>query len=159
MKGYGVAGGYQDQTFRHKNKVTRAEFTAMLFNLYNQMAPAKALTAGEQAAQLKGIKNVPKWAAAHVAQAYKLGIYDKRATDFKGTTEMKKHEAAIAITRMMKLQKGFSMKAMKSDGKHVTPTVATQIDSRIISSPINNSISRAESLQLLRNMLGALEYE
>ncbi|BFT74526.1 S-layer homology domain-containing protein [Paenibacillus sp. P36] len=100
LVGMKVINGYEDQTFRPENNVTRAEFTSMIVS-------ALGLAVGEDASpSFADTDQIPSWAKGYVKAAVDAGIIEGRAgadggTYFDADALITRAEMAVMITRAL----------------------------------------------------------
>jgi len=64
----GIIKGYEDNTFRPKNKLTRQEMAVLIINAFGYGVSQNTNI------NMKDANKIPKWAKGHVAKAIELGI-------------------------------------------------------------------------------------
>ncbi|UKS28112.1 S-layer homology domain-containing protein [Paenibacillus sp. HWE-109] len=100
LVGMKVINGYEDQTFRPENNVTRAEFTSMIVS-------ALGLAVGKDASpSFADTDQIPSWAKGYVKAAVDAGIIEGRAgadggTYFDADALITRAEMAVMITRVL----------------------------------------------------------
>ncbi len=100
----GVAGGYEDNTFRPAQRVTRAEMAAMLANALALRGQTNEMDAGRAAAHLQPFSDreaVPEWARAAVAQAVAAGIIGGRDGGLAPAAGATRAEAVVMLRRLV----------------------------------------------------------
>jgi uncharacterized repeat protein (TIGR01451 family) len=94
LLGKGIISGYEDNTFRPDNKITRAEVAVLLIK-------AKGIIPGKDAKlDFKDWSKVPAWAAGYIKEAVKAGImvgYPDKTV--KADKEITRAEAIVMILK------------------------------------------------------------
>lgn len=96
--GMGVMKGFEDQSFRPNESVTRAQFASII-------ARALGLKASGSAAEFADQSNIPAWAAGDVAAAVESGIikgYESGGqTVFKGSEKITRAEMSVMLANAL----------------------------------------------------------
>lgn len=101
LVGMKVISGYEDQTFRPENNVTRAEFTTMMVSALGLASENKSSLSFADTDQ------IPDWAHGYVKAAVDAGIIEGRpgandTTIFDAGALITRAEMAVMITRAMR---------------------------------------------------------
>lgn len=94
LSSYGVISGYDDQTFRPDNSVTRAEFTKMVTSLFKMSGVAGVAPFADVAADA--------WYAPAVAAALEKGVVSGDGNYFRPNDKLTRQDAAVIISRAAK---------------------------------------------------------
>ncbi|MEF3306771.1 cadherin-like beta sandwich domain-containing protein [Paenibacillus sp. GYB003] len=92
----GIIEGYDDNTLRPNEKISRAEMITMLIRGWNMSASYGATTFADDA-------DIPDWAKGYVAKAEKEGIIEGRSNNrFEPSGTATRAEATVVLVRMLR---------------------------------------------------------
>ncbi len=150
----GIISGYEDNSFRAENYITRAEFTKLILSFASDIESGESVSFADV--------GVNEWYYSAVSQAASKGIVSGSGSGFAPNTNIKREDAALIIYRVLTLNgKTFSGYRPFADRENVSEyardAVFTLAGSYIINGsgdnkflPQNN-ITRAEAAQLIYN--------
>lgn len=150
-----IVTGYEDNTFRPDDSMTRAEFVTVI----NRM-----LDLQEESSKYIPDINRNDWYYSEIRKAVKVGIIEG---DLNGAThpedEITREEAIVILSRAFKLKKTSSMPKGYSDIDEISNWARTEVYSAIKAGYLNgyedgtlkpqNNITRAEALTLIYRIM------
>lgn len=158
----GVINGYEDDTYRPDNQITRAEYTKLVVELYKKYSDVSANSGAES-----DFADVDKntWYYDCVSEGALLGLIQGNNGRFNPDSQITRQDAALILYRLLD-KMGNTPKGMlafndRSDiAKYARSEVAALAAEGIVSGvgngkfmPLNN-ITRAETAQMLYNAFG-----
>lgn len=156
--GMGWVAGYDDETFRPQQQVTRAEFVAMIVRALELPVPAEsALTFADQ-------DNIPKWARGYAAAAVEAGMIEGYADGtFQAGRLISRAEMAAIIVRAQGIVPDPDGKPDFADAdeipKWAQPSIAAAVERGWVKgvgnrmfAPLKNA-ARAETVHLIVQMM------
>lgn len=153
----GIVTGYADGTFRPKQAINRAEFSAML-------ARALQLNEAGNGLSFTDTKSIPAWAQPFVAQAQQSGIIKGYADNtFRPAQNITRAELAVMVVRAAGLQVDAKAKLNVADAKEVpawaAPYIAAGMKAGLLKGVANNRFApnehatRAEAAAMIISLL------
>ena len=158
----GVINGYEDGTYKPDNRITRAEYTKLVVELYKKNSDVSANSSAES-----DFSDVDKnaWYYDCVSEGAALGLIQGNDGRFNPDSQITRQDAALILYRLLD-KMGNTPKGMlafddRSDiSKYARSEVAALAAEGIVSGmgngrfmPLNN-ITRAETAQMLYNAFG-----
>ncbi|MBD3921762.1 S-layer homology domain-containing protein [Paenibacillus sp. PR3] len=151
----GIVNGYADGTFRPDNKITRAEFTAMITRAFE----LKAITVGVTP-EFADAAQLPGWARTAIAEASAAGIITGYSDHtFRPNQLITRTEMAVIIVRVLELPQDASGKPTFADSDSIPawarPSIAVAVEAGIIKGSSGNQFlpkgnaSRAEAVTVI----------
>jgi phosphodiesterase/alkaline phosphatase D-like protein len=153
----GIVTGYTDGTFRPKQAINRAEFSAML-------ARALQLNEAGNGLSFTDTKSIPAWAQPFVAQAQQSGIVKGYGDNtFRPAQNITRAELAVMVVRAAGLQVDQKAKLNVADAKEVpawaAPYIAAGMKAGLLKGVANNRFApnehatRAEAVAMIISLL------
>jgi len=162
---YGFVNGYEDQSFRPDNKVNRAEFAAMI-------SRALQLEADGESMGFNDSNDIPDWAVPYVSALTQQGLLNGYEDNtFRPGKQMTRAEVIVMLIRALKLPLDLDQHESLSfkDADEIPSWALSAVEAAFSAGLINGrddgklapneSITRAEAVTLLINMLKYMEKE
>jgi len=155
--GAGIVKGYEDDTFRPGNTVTRAEFAVMLMNATGKQGSAATLDFADRA-------SIPSWAASAVAAAVDAGVVSGYPDGtFRPGANITRMEMAAMIAASLELDSSSDSATSFADNADIPAwargAVKAVSDAGIVQGRPGNlfapraTATRADSITMIMNML------
>jgi hypothetical protein len=162
LKDKNIISGYEDNTFRPKQNITRAEFAQLILNLAS--ATGFAIEDGNVTFADVGAN---EWYASAISKVASAGIVNgKSDNSFFPLEQITREDAAVMIYRLLSKELTFSDKAEFSDASamsdYAKDSIACLAGAKIVNGTGDNAynpkalITRAEAAQLMFNAYNAL---
>nr|WP_260405705.1 S-layer homology domain-containing protein [Paenibacillus sp. 598K] len=153
----GIVKGYEDDTFRPGNTVTRAEFAVMLMNATGKQGAAATLDFADRA-------SIPSWAASAVAAAVDAGVVSGYPDGtFRPNANITRMEMAAMIAASLELDTSSGSATSFADNADIPAWAKGSIkavsDAGIVQGRPGNlfapraTATRADSITMIMNML------
>ncbi|OPH58154.1 hypothetical protein BC351_24765 [Paenibacillus ferrarius] len=149
----GLVSGYEDQTFRPDNRITRAEFAVLLSRVLK-------LEAGKEPLSFTDASDIPTWVKPQLTSIIKADIMNGYEDGtFRADRDISRAELAVIVTRALKLKVDANAKPSFADVESIPSwaqaEVAAAHEQGILSGRDNNvfapneSATRAEAVSLI----------